>query len=613
MQPTKAICPRCGAPMMPLPSDPGAKMCPQCGTRMPNASPVRPATPSASQAIKAPTPGPARGILVTDRPHKPAVPVGVPVSPPPPPPPANTGRIPLVVGAVVAGLMLLLGGGLLLAAFAFVASRKPLPPVDLAASADPVNPTPSSRPPEPANPSRPPAPTPAPAPARPGKALGDALAGYVPPSKGSDTLPPTLTAPMSPEGPDPVWDSLSPAEQERINKAIDRGVEYLRGCAQGNKADMHLNRLGGWALLGLTLLSCKLAPDDPDVRAVIDRVRNGAPQQQQTYDLALAILCLDRLSDPKDEDLIRFLTARLMIGQLASGGWTYHCRGVGQVDEEQFLKLLETVSPPAANASVGSEPASPPATPTPGRPRMAKPGLRGPPIDPNTLPVMQFQPGNGLQGQRGGDNSNTQFAIMAVWVARKHGLPVDRTLAMVEARFRASQNADGSWGYTENSSERPDSMTCAGLLGLGVGQGIVRAPDARGDAPKDAQIEKGLKFLSRSIGKDGGGRVGPRMGPGRTLGVQSLGDLYYLWSVERVAVAYDLQTIAGKAWYPWGANVLVEHQHPDGNWVDNFPGAIDTCFALLFLKRANVARDLTARLKNLGNLAELEDDKKRPK
>src|SRR5262249_36777173 len=143
------------------------------------------------------------------------------------------------------------------------------------------------------------APTPAPgaAPARPGKAAGDALAGYVPPSKGSDTLPPTLTAP-SPEGPDPVWDSLSPAEQERINKAIDRGVEYLRGCAQGNRSDMHRNRQGGWALLGLTLLSCKLAPDDPDVRAVIDRVRNAAPQQMQTYDLALTILCLDRLGDP---------------------------------------------------------------------------------------------------------------------------------------------------------------------------------------------------------------------------------------------------------------------------------------------------------------------------
>src|SRR5262249_54045455 len=114
--------------------------------------------------------------------------------------------------------------------------------------------------------------------------------------------------------------------------------------------------------------------------------------------------------------------------------------------------------------------------------------------------------------------------------------------------------------------------------------------------------------------RDGAGMPGgQRRGGGGPLGVQSLGDLYYLWSLERVAVAYDLQTIAGKAWYPWGANHLLEIQRPDGSWANNFAGSVDTCFALLFLKRANVARDLTARLKNLGNLAELEDDGKRSK
>jgi hypothetical protein len=615
MQPTKSICPRCGAPLMPIPSDPGSKMCPQCGTRMPNASTTGSTASSASQAIKAPAASPPRGILVTDRPRKTCVPVAAPVTPPPlPRPTPNPARISLVVGAVLAGLMLLLGGSLLLAALTFVATRKPLPPANLAGSADPVPLSSSAPAPGPAIPSRPPVPTPTPAPtpapAKPNKPGGDVLAGYVPPSKASDTLPPTLTAPMSPDGPDPVWDNLSPAEQERINKAIDRGVEYLRSVVEGNRADGQLNRTGGWALLGLTLLSCRLPPDDADLRAVIDRVRNEAPQLQQTYDLALAILCLDRLGDPKDEELIRLLTARLMAGQLASGGWTYQSRGISPGDEETFLKLLETVSPPAANASLGAPSTSGPAMPRPGRPGTMRPGKRATPADMNQLPVMQFQPGNPIRGILGGDNSNTQFAIMAVWVARKHGLPVDRTLAMIEARFRDSQNADGSWGYTANSSERPDSMTCAGLLGLGVGQGIVRTPDGKGDAPKDNQIEKGLRFLSRSVGKDTGG---PRKGAGRILGVQSLGDLYYLWSLERVAVAYDLQTIGGKPWYPWGANVLIEHQRPDGSWADNFAGPVDTCFALLFLKRANVARDLTARLKNLGNLAELEDDNKRSK
>src|SRR5262249_39207659 len=45
------------------------------------------------------------------------------------------------------------------------------------------------------------------------------------------------------------------------------------------------------------------------------------------------------------------------------------------------------------------------------------------------------------------DNSNTQFAILALWVAQRHGVPMERTLKLMVQRFRQSQNADGSWGY----------------------------------------------------------------------------------------------------------------------------------------------------------------------
>src|SRR5207244_11680050 len=48
---------------------------------------------------------------------------------------------------------------------------------------------------------------------------------------------------------------------------------------------------------------------------------------------------------------------------------------------------------------------------------------------------------------QGGDNSNTQFAVLALWAARRHGIPVEKALARAEARFRNSQNADGGWGY----------------------------------------------------------------------------------------------------------------------------------------------------------------------
>src|SRR5262249_16931362 len=147
----------------------------------------------------------------------------------------------------------------------------------------------------------------------------------------------------------------------------------------------------------------------------------------------------------------------------------------------------------------------------------------------------------------------------------------------------------------------PDSMTCAGLLGLAVGHGIVRG-DPKAASARDPAIDKGLRFLGSGIGKPGEHDKRPQRGTGQLVGANAHGDLYYLGSIERGAVAYDLKLIGGKDWYAWGAGVLVDSQKKDGSWSDSFPGTVDTCFALLFLKRTNVAQDLTAKLKTFGNL-----------
>src|SRR5262249_23889405 len=94
----------------------------------------------------------------------------------------------------------------------------------------------------------------------------------------------------------------------------------------------------------------------------------------------------------------------------------------------------------------------------------------------------------------------------------------------------------------------------------------------------------------------GGKRVG------RIINADALGDLYFLWSLERMAVVWDLRTVAGKDWYDWGSKLLLDAQNTDGSWTDTFPGVTDTCFALLFLKRVNVVQDLTAHLRLLGKV-----------
>jgi hypothetical protein len=190
------------------------------------------------------------------------------------------------------------------------------------------------------------------------------------------------------------------------------------------------------------------------------------------------------------------------------------------------------------------------------------------------------------------DNSNTQFAILALWTAQRYDVPMRRTLNLVVRRYLTSQNADGSWGYHYrfggNEPTRLNTMTCVGLIGLAVGHGLAQ-PRPAGQPVQDPRIIAGLSALYNHVGQ-----------PAKHLADLPMQNLYFLWSVERVAVLYNLPTIGDKDWYRWGAQVLVSNQQDKGNWANgqyhgNTP-TIDTCLALLFLKRANLVKDLTAKL-----------------
>jgi hypothetical protein len=401
-----------------------------------------------------------------------------------------------------------------------------------------------------------------------------------------------------------VTPARAAVDQDAINKAVNQGVEALRQLQRVDGTWPH-QQIGATALAGLTLLECGAAADDKAVVAAANAVRRvTATGLTHTYSIALSILFLDRLGDPQDVPLIESLTVRLLAGQKSSNGWAYDCPPIAATESRRLAATLEGRKELAGRR----EP------PKPGAPRRTVKDL--PREIQEQLAQIDRMGGGGMPGIPGmgmSDNSNTQFATLALWVGRRHGLPVERALARVEARFRVSQGPDGGWGYLPpigpmggpQGAFVPStaSMTCAGLLGLAVARGAALemkkpAGGAARDPGKDPSIKRALLALGSVIGQPIAlrGPTMPRMMPGVP---QVGGTSYYtLWSIERVAMALDLETIGKKDWYAWGVQVLLANQTPGGFWQGEYADCgADTCFALLFLKRANLARDLTSQFK----------------
>ncbi len=391
-------------------------------------------------------------------------------------------------------------------------------------------------------------------------------------------------------------------DQDAIDKAVERGVAYLRGAAPNGYDAAH--PAGATALAGLTLLECGVAPDDKTVQAAAAAVREASITQNQTYALALGILFLDRLGDPDDVPVIESMTVRLLAGQNAGGGWTYTCPSIPDSEVRrltthlrQQTELIGRREPPKERVQDKDKNDAPKRRTFKDLPREVR----------EQLVLINRMAGLQPTGMAG-DNSNTQFATVALWVARRHGLPVDRALGRINLRYRVSQNADGGWAYVPTTDPRgalgmnasTATMTCAGLLGLTAAQGVV-ADEAKDkgkpgpDLGKDRPLKAALMLLSTAIGNPAGGR--PADGAAREVPNVGGKTYYFLWSLERVAVALDLDTIGGKDWYGWGSEVVVANQAANGSWQGEYAPTVDTCFALLFLRRANLTTDLTADLK----------------
>ena len=186
-----------------------------------------------------------------------------------------------------------------------------------------------------------------------------------------------------------------------------------------------------------------------------------------------------------------------------------------------------------------------------------------------------------------GDNSNAQFALLALHEADRAGIRVRRDVwVRAQQYWAACANPDGSWGYTIGNAAGSGSMTCAGIASIWITSEHIGTPDARaaadrvsccggGASPK--VLERGLQWLGR--------RFSVVENPG-TGGQTWL--YYYLYGLERVGRFTARRFIGESDWYLEGAKMFVASQ-------DGLTGAfrggrvedptVATSFALLFLAK----------------------------
>jgi len=160
----------------------------------------------------------------------------------------------------------------------------------------------------------------------------------------------------------------------------------------------------------------------------------------------------------------------------------------------------------------------------------------------------------------GGDNSNSQFAVLALHEAQRVGAQVDpATWRRAAEYWRRCQLPDGSWNYQPG---RPGtgSMTCAGIGATVICMGKVTPPDARVQdgqvrcclpQESDDSLQRALAWLGRAFSV--------RINPG-ARGLSQVWHYYYLYGVERVGRLTARRFLGEHDWYREGAELLVRQQ-----------------------------------------------------
>ncbi len=177
-----------------------------------------------------------------------------------------------------------------------------------------------------------------------------------------------------------------------------------------------------------------------------------------------------------------------------------------------------------------------------------------------------------------GDNSNTQFAVLALREAAVSGAPVPQTLwPSIRKYWQNEQRADGGFDYRSNngpgsSGHSYGSMTAAGVASLFIAEDMMRnSRCCVGDIPES--ISRAMEWLSAHFDA--------YHNPERPSQFWT----YWLYGVERVAEMSGYRFLGTHDWFWEGSTAIVEGYRQ--NRLSDFPEAkyAGKAFSLVFLAK----------------------------
>jgi hypothetical protein len=350
--------------------------------------------------------------------------------------------------------------------------------------------------------------------------------------------------------------------QKDIDDAVKRGVEYLKtapstaGHLQGHNCD---------ELILLTLIHAGMSDKHPVFQKLLNSVLS-APLEK-TYKVALQAMLLEDLDPGYYQPRIAQCAQFLIDNQATNGQWSYGqptnavvtMPGLGDKPIESGKK-----DKPAGVIQFGAERAK------------SRPS--------RTIAVTQTK----TTGEQG-DNSNTQYAALGlracfdakikipdnvVHLARKWWVeaqyePEDGVAANAEASGGGARPA--GWSYTSAARDGDRKPTHAMTAGA-VGATVIYEHMMGKDWKKDKVTNNGLQWVAKHFAVNT--------------------NYYYMYALERAGILYGVESIGNHNWYFEGARLLLQNQNADGSWgkrENKDENTWDTCFAILFLKKATKA------------------------